>query len=144
MDVDPTGESCSSKACAHTVDALSLKQPHSDTAPKTPPNHPESVPKKIPFTPEPNENIEKAVNKFVIHLRSTFGEFIRNDTQLPLWEPPPLNIADETRGHLIDLKIPTASQKSPFPLLLLHNLGQPSHDPHLAKRVEGLFHSDLK
>src|SRR6266404_5969966 len=64
----PTGESYSSRACTHTVDALSLTQPHSATAPKTPPNHPVSVSEDIPFTPEPDENIENAVRRFAIPL----------------------------------------------------------------------------
>ena len=78
------------------------------------------------------------VSKFAIHLRSTFEIFLRDNVQLPLWRPP-LDLDDKIRKHLTGLKIPIISSSSPVPLLVLHNLGQPSHDAQLATRVDGLF-----
>ena len=74
-------------------------------------------------------------------LRSTFEAYLTKNTQLPLWPLPPhlANLDDGTRRHIADLKMPVTSLQSQLPSLLLHNLGQPSHDPQLAERVDGLF-----
>ena len=112
--------------------------------PTTPPNHPQSSP-RIPFTPpqKADEGIEGRVSQFAIKLKRTFKEFLRNNVQLPLWQPP-LDLADGTRSHITELKIPITSSSSKVPSLLLHNLGQPSHDPQLAERVDRLFQLDSK
>jgi len=79
---------------------------------------------------------------FQAKLQTYFVIFLKNNVQLPLWQPPS-GLDAATRSHLTDLKIPTMSSSSPVPLLLLHNLGQRSHDTQLAARVDGLFHPDL-
>jgi hypothetical protein len=81
--------------------------------------------------------MSELIAKFSINLRGTFETFFKNDVQLPLWEPP--SGPDAIRSHIAGLKIPIISQASQFPSLLLHNLGQPSHDPELAGRVDMLF-----
>ena len=103
--------------------------------PKTPPNHPKHAP-PIPFTP--TEDVDKKVQIFATGLRTIFEKFLKDDVQLPLWQPP-LGLDDRIRRHITDLKIPIISHLSQFPLLLLHNLGKQSHDAQLANRVERLF-----
>jgi hypothetical protein len=119
---------------------LVLMSPAGPSRPMTPPN--QGV-ESIPCTPERNDVIKGRVSKFILELRSTFEIFLKENVQLPLWQPPIdlADLADETREHIIGLKIPTISVRSPFPLLLLHNLGQPSHDAQLDSRVDGLFSS---
>jgi hypothetical protein len=102
----------------------------------TPPNQPVSLP-QIPFTPTRGERIAKLVAVFETNLRTTLNTFLRNDVQLPLWQP--LLGSDAIRSHIAGLKIPVISPLSQSPLLLLHNLGRPSHDAQLAERVERLF-----
>ena len=65
----------------------------------------------------------------------TFEIFLRDNIQLPLWQPS-LDLADETRRHITGLKLPVISSLSSFPF---HNLGQPSHDALLANRVDTPF-----
>ena len=129
-----------------------LPPPPRTPSPKLPPAHLGSfVYPSLPFpiTPRtlpPNRCttlIMEGVSKFTINLQSTFERFLKENVQLPLWQPPS-HLADDTRRHLTGLKIPIISPSSPIPLLLLHNLGQPSHDAHLAKRVEGLFGQESK
>jgi len=105
-------------------------------APTTPlpPNHPGHA-SPIPFSR--TRDFEERVRQYTINLRSTFEMFLNENVQLPLWQPP-LDLADGVRKHITDLKIPTLSYPE-IPSLLLHNLGQPSHDPQLARRVDGLF-----
>ncbi len=97
-----------------------------------------------PYSPNLGENItadaiESSINKFTIDLRSTFERFLQSDRQLPLWHPSS-GLADEkARRHLIGLQIPFIKPFSEFPLLLLHKLGQSSHDAQLAERVDRLF-----
>lgn len=78
----------------------------------------------------PDEDVENVVRKFEDHLRTTFGTFLRDDVQLPLWQPPK-GLDDKTQRHITDLKIPIISTESQLPSLLLHNLGQPFHDARL-------------
>ncbi|KIM30017.1 hypothetical protein M408DRAFT_100189, partial [Serendipita vermifera MAFF 305830] len=47
--------------------------------------------------------------------------------------------SDEIRAHIASLKIPKISPESAIPSLLLHNLGQATHDPNLVDRVRELF-----
>src|SRR5260370_6844087 len=97
-----------------------------------------------PYSPNLGENItadaiESSINKFTIDLRSTFERFLQSDRQLPLWHPSS-GLADEkARRHLIGLQIPFIKPFSEFPFLLLHKLGQSSHHPQLAERIESLF-----
>jgi hypothetical protein len=70
-------------------------------------------------------------------LKEKFQQFFENDRQLPLWTPD--SGPDEIQSHITSLKIPCTSAEHPS--LLLHNLGQPSHDPKLATRVGDLFDS---
>ena len=100
--------------------------------PTTPPKQP------IPYSPRPDDVIMDGVREFTVNLQSTFEIFLEENTQLPLWKAP-LDLAEETRRHINGLKIPTISPSSQSPLLLLHNLGQPSHDAQLADRVDRLF-----
>ena len=79
----------------------------------------------------------------MIDLRSRFEIFLKDSVQRPLWQPP-LDLADGTRRHITDLKIPIISSVSQLPLLLLHNLGQPSHDAQPAKRVDEHFRLESK
>jgi len=109
-------------------------------APMTPPNHPVHAP-PIRFTQD--DQIHELVRGFAINLRSKFERFLKENVQLPLYQPP-LDLADETRRHITGLKIPIISPFSRFPLLLLHNLGQPSHDAQLAKRVERHFRREFR
>ena len=97
----------------------------------------------VTTVPHIREDIPAKIKNFEAYLRSIFDIFLREDTQLPLWQPP-LPLADKTREHIADLKIPTIYHLSPFPLLLLHNLGQPSHDAQLAERVDRLFSVAMK
>jgi len=85
-----------------------------------------------------SDDIKADVNEFVDYLRMKFGTFLRNNVQLPLWQPS-LELDDHTQRHIAGLEIPIIDQSSEHPMLLLHNLGQPSHDPQLADRVQRLF-----
>jgi hypothetical protein len=55
--------------------------------PTTPHNRSESP---IPFTPEKEQDkgIQDGVNDFIIPLKTTFDKFLKDNTQLPLWQPP--------------------------------------------------------
>ena len=99
----------------------------------TPPSHLARVP-LIPLNLMPDKDVENVVSNFEDHLRTTFGIFLRDDVQLPLWQPPK-GLDDKTQRHITDLKIPIISSESQLPLLLLHNLGQPSHDARLLDRL---------
>jgi hypothetical protein len=101
----------------------------------TPPNKGVQL---IPYTPTRDEIIEKRVSKFASNLKTTFTNFLKNDVQLPLYDPPS-ELDDKTRRHITGLKIPIITRSSRVLLLLLHNLGQSSHDANLADRVNGLF-----
>jgi len=91
-----------------------------------------------PKTPRPEEDIRSDVNTHVIKIQRIFEKFLMDNVQLPHWQPP-LNLPDEVRKYIIDLKIPVISPSSQTPSLLFHKLGQPSHDPQLDDRVKGLF-----
>jgi hypothetical protein len=97
---------------------------------RTPPNHPGSLP-LLDVSPEtPLESQLEGLDHLI-------SDYLSNDTQLPLWQP---RISSEhIRSHITDLKIPAISKASAFPSLLLHNLGETSHDPDLIGRVENLF-----
>ena len=101
----------------------------------------------IPFTPSPDEDVEGEVKEFITNLRETFEDFLENNVQLPLWQLPS-NLAkhlnQEIRSHINGLKIPKIKSSSQIPLLLLHNLGQPSHDEELVDRVNRLFDREEK
>ncbi|KIM25388.1 hypothetical protein M408DRAFT_210132 [Serendipita vermifera MAFF 305830] len=97
---------------------------------------PASLP-QIPFISIKDEEIKKFVAEFDIDLRFRLNTFLKGDVQLPLWQS--LSGPDEIRSHIAGLKIPKISPSSQFPLLLLHNLGQPSHDQQLVERVNRLF-----
>ena len=98
--------------------------------------------------PPPNhsvsdKDIKDAVNRFANTLRTTFGRFLEHNVQLPLWQPSS-ELDDHTRRHIAGLEIPIIDPSSEYPMLLLHNLGKPSHDPRLADRVQKLFRTGLK
>jgi Crinkler effector protein N-terminal domain len=78
------------------------------------------------------------VSKYELDLRQKMMEFLHGTPapQLPLWEP--LSGSDDIQRHITGLKLPTLHD-SRHPSLLLHNLGQPSHDPKLVERVNRLF-----
>jgi hypothetical protein len=94
---------------------------------------------QLPVTPEEASGgeIQKLIAGFMINLESTFKTFFNNDVQLPLWKPPLGQDGDWS--HITGLKIPVISRSSQIPSLLLHNLGQPSHDAQLVERVDTLF-----
>jgi hypothetical protein len=78
--------------------------------------------------------LKKAIADFETNLLSIFQMLLTNDVQLPLWGP--LHGTEEFRRHITDLKIPLVSAT---PSLLLHNLGQQSHDTQLVGRIRNLF-----
>jgi len=86
-----------------------------------------------------DDDIAGRVELFQDNLQRYFVMFFKDNIQLPLWQPAS-GLDAATRRHITGLKIPTIS--SQVPLLLLHNLGRPSHDAQLAERVDGLFHPD--
>jgi hypothetical protein len=88
----------------------------------------------IPTTPERDDEVKQLVARFEIGWRNTFETFFHDDVQLPLWEPQ--EGPDSSQSHISGLKIPDISG---LPSLLLHNLGQPSHNPKLAERIAHLF-----
>lgn len=92
----------------------------------------------IPFSPKVDEDINYEVNKYAEELQRTFGIFLKSNDQPPPWKLPS-DLDEGTQSHINNLRIPTISPGSKFPLLLLHELGQSSHDPQLAKHVDGLF-----
>ncbi|KIM30022.1 hypothetical protein M408DRAFT_100214, partial [Serendipita vermifera MAFF 305830] len=75
-------------------------------------------------------------------LMPALKEYLQTRPQLPLWRP--FSGSDETRAHIISLRIPKLSPESSSPSFLLHNLGQATHDPNLVKRIEVLFHQISK
>ena len=105
----PPGESIDPRASyGYVVDATdtnAVEPPKTPTisrdAPKTPPNHPKHAP-PIPFTP--TEDVDKKVQIFATGLRTIFEKFLKDDVQLPLWQPP-LGLDDEIRRRIADLKI---------------------------------------
>jgi hypothetical protein len=107
-----------------------------------PPNRSELT---ITFTPTKDEVIQQCVDRFTILLKSTFHIFLKDNTQLPIWQPPSnLLVDDEFRDLLTRLKIPIIHPESQFPFMLLHKLGQKSHDPQLAGRVDRLFDPNFR
>ena len=69
----------------------------------------------------------------------------RVEIQLPLWQPPShLAIPAPIRDHITHLKIPINPSSPQRQSLLLHNLGQLSHDPRLVERVDNLFRLNSK
>jgi Crinkler effector protein N-terminal domain len=86
------------------------------------------------YIPTRDNKLKKRITEFAINLRSTFKIFLTNNVQPPLWEP--LWGSEEVRSHITGLKIPLMSQS---PSLLLHNLGQLSHDAQLVERIDKLF-----
>ena len=112
---------------------------HEET-PTTPPNHP-GPSLQIPFTPPKDhekaafeERLATSIEGFESEVRRAIETFLKDDVQLPSWEPP--SGRPEIWSHITGLKLPVISQ---FPSLLFHNLGQRSHDPRLARRVNKLF-----
>jgi hypothetical protein len=103
--------------------------------------HPESVP-PIPYSPKPDEIIEKNVKIFTANLQRAFQKFLKENRQLPLWQPRS-NLDQKTWNHITGLEIPMIASSSRLPSLLLHNLGRPSHDTQLAERVNKLFYPGL-
>lgn len=135
----PESESIGSRVCG--VHVLRVAE-SAAAAPMTPPNR---YNRPNPYSPKSDENIKGDVSKFENDLRATFERYLRDNTQLPHWQPPSdLNLDDSIRNHIDALKIPIISPRSQFPLLLLHNLGRPSHDAQLAERVDGLFNPGSK
>jgi hypothetical protein len=70
-------------------------------------------------------------------LKAALSMYIEKDTRLPIWQPQ--SGSDEIRSHISGLQIPKLSDSSPFPSLLMHGLGQPSHDTQPLERVNKLF-----
>ncbi|KAG8836664.1 hypothetical protein FRC18_010929 [Serendipita sp. 400] len=94
-----------------------------------------------PASPRPDEEIKSLIETSIDDLRKVINEYLTNDAQLPLWQAQ--QGSDHMRRHIANLKIPTTTTP-PSPSLLLHNLGQPSHDPLLVRRVEKLFTPDSR
>ena len=137
----PPGES--SDSIDPRVWCVAETSPISSAMPKTPRN---KHPRLIPYTPllnqEGNRDITERVTVFATDLESIFERYLKENVQLPLWQPPShLDLSDKIRSHITDLKIPIINSSSQNPLLLLHNLGRRSHDARLAERVDGLFRS---
>ena len=84
---------------------------------------------------------------FIPYLRKVLEIFLKNNVQLPLWQLPS-NLAkyltEETRSHITGLKMPITTFSSETPSLLLHNLGERSHDAKLVDRINELFDPGLK
>jgi len=110
------------------------------------PRAPSSVPMIINTTPRKNDEIEELTKSFVPPLKERINAYLKNHTQLPPWKPQQHQGSDEMQRQIESLKLPARTLSSPFPSLLLHNLGQPSHDPLLAGRIARLFAltSDIK
>jgi hypothetical protein len=133
MDRDSSsGSNSSFDESRMSLDKSVLPKP---SQPKTHENQPGSLP-KIPELVQ-SEEIETYMADFESKLNQKFQQIFEKDVQLPLWRPN--SGSDTIQSHITDLKIPYTSSKHPS--LLLHNLGQPSHDPQLATRVSDLFDS---
>src|SRR5258707_4356545 len=119
-------------ACLFVVRLLATTPPN-----QTPPN--QTPPNQSPYSPKAEDiRIKEGLNEFTIELRSRFDGFLKKKAQLPLWTPSS-NITGQIRRHITGLEMPIITPSSKFPSLLLHKLGQQSHDPQLTKRVDKLF-----
>ncbi|KAG8817217.1 hypothetical protein FRC17_011324 [Serendipita sp. 399] len=97
-----------------------------------------------PQSSRADEEIKALIDSSVPFLQTVFSAYLSNDIQLPLWQVQ--QGSDEMRRHIANLNLPALTFTASFPSLLLHNLGQPSHDPLLANRVNRIFlpHSGLR
>jgi hypothetical protein len=99
---------------------------------------PTNPPTQLPPSPIADDGVvNDRITRYLPIVEMAINTFLQGDIQLPLWEP--ITCPDAVRSHLVGLKIPKISTLSSTPSLLLNNLGQNSHDPQLAKRVERLF-----
>lgn len=92
---------------------------------------------KIPDSPERRETrtFVHDITDYEPSLRMEISHYLDNDVSLPCFEPYSGSI--EAREHIRNLKIPVILPE--FPSLLLHKLGEPSHDAQLSDRVARLF-----
>jgi hypothetical protein len=70
-------------------------------------------------------------------LKTTIGDCLQTGVQLTQWSLK--QGSEEMRSYVAGLGLPASFPSSSFPSLLLHNLGELSHDQLLARRIEGLF-----
>ncbi|PVF95648.1 hypothetical protein CPB86DRAFT_710796 [Serendipita vermifera] len=76
-------------------------------------------------------------------IESAIESYLQDDVQLPHWEPQ--RGTPEMRSHIESLKLPaSSSSSSSFPSLLLHNLGELSHDRLLPERIKGIFSTEIE
>jgi hypothetical protein len=111
-----------------------INEPLQKRGARTPPTKFMSL---VPPSPKGDEEIKATIKGCIPHLQTIINAYLRNDVRLPLWQAQ--HGSDEMRSHIANLKMPAATSPSPFPSLLLHNLGQLSHDPLLPDRVDRLF-----
>ncbi|KAG8813639.1 hypothetical protein FRC17_001475, partial [Serendipita sp. 399] len=90
-----------------------------------------------PLSRKRDEEAKSLIKNSILRLQVIISAYLRDDVRLPIWNVQ--RGPDEMRRHIDNLKIPVVDPSSPSPSLLLHNLGQPSHDPLLAERVDRLF-----
>jgi hypothetical protein len=100
-------------------------------------NFHETLPDR-PYSPPTDPNkYQRILDDFSTLLQKLFDKYLNDDVQLPIWKPQ--DASENIQRHIASLSIPTLQASSRIPSLLLHNLGQPSHDRQLADRVEEIF-----
>jgi hypothetical protein len=110
---------------------------------------PDSDVSATPLQEAPQDNNTWSFNK--LGTQSKFWEkrikriidnYLNGDAELPRWKLQ--RGSDEMRTYVDGLNLPTLHPSSPFPSLLLHNLGHLSHDKPLAKRIKELFARNIR
>jgi hypothetical protein len=82
-----------------------------------------------------NEHLTNVIS-LLESFKPSIRDYLTKRPTLGFWKPT--NVPQPVQDHIVSLKIPSLSGK-PYPNLLLHNLGQPSHDKQLLNRVSELF-----
>jgi len=113
---------------------------HQAAANRTPPNDPAGKPTPKKKSPKTKAEIEELIEIPAKFLQADIKKYLKDNPQLPTW---PKEKGSGDIGEWIDrLRLPAIRSSSPYPFLLLHNLGEESHDPLLAGRVSKLFSPD--
>jgi hypothetical protein len=106
----------------------------------------EDIAKLLPRKPRfpssvADEKIRRLVDESIPRIEAKLARYLDSDAQLPSFEPE--DGKAEMREYISSLRIPKLSLSPGSLSLLLHDLGNESHDPYLEKRIKELFPSDL-
>lgn len=103
-------------------------------------NDPATLP-EIEHSPQlGRERIKEIVSAYEPDLQRAIAQYLKDDIKLPRFQPQAGSAM--VRDHIASLKIPTIPSSPQIPSLLLHNLGQLSHDRGLVNRIKKVFNAN--